>query len=497
MKPQKQNIKSLLQAISLGLYERDREIALSFLSAVAGESIFLLGLPGVGKSLVGRRLKMAFSNASSFEYLMSRFSTPDEIFGPVSISKLKDENSYERVVEGYLPASDIVFLDEIWKAGSSIQNALLTVLNEKLYRNGKEDLHLPLKGIIAASNELPAKNEGLEALWDRFLLRMIVGEIKSERSFNSMITATSHIHVVVEESLKITNEQYAFWQNSINDIRIEPFVLEAISEIRKAIVMQNAQEGEEMPRIIVSDRRWKKIVRLMRTSAFLNGRNAVELSDMLLISYCIWDYEEQMEPVKNIVEEVLKNHLLNAYNEEYSLIENDLKKVIDQYNNRDLNFEIYDQKYYNIEGLNHGKTLISIDYYQKLSDNTLTEVVMNIRDLSGQSFVLQRLTHGYNSAQKISIIKTRGGIKVNAIEFILERKKEGADLFNLFCEEQKERTEIRICEFHKRLLALVKKIKSNFSSNLFCFEYTNVVQHLNRFELKVRKNLKVLQKDEY
>lgn len=322
-----ERFKLLLQEMNRGIYEKETEISLSLLAALAGESIILLGPPGVAKSMVARQLKTAFREAQSFEYLMSRFSTPDEIFGPVSIQKLKTSDTYERAVEGYLPTADVVFLDEIWKAGPAIQNTLLTVINEKIFRNGNREMHLPLKLLVAASNELPAKGEGLEALWDRFVIRIESRPIKLEKNFRAMLL-DSHAdflgptdftdstdfsgftgglgHADFADNadfsdLKITSEEYAEWTERIDKIGVKIEVLDAISAIRKSLRAVNVDEAAERRNIYVSDRRWKNIVRLLRTSAFMQDREEVDICNLLPIYHCLWQEPEERDAIRNIV----------------------------------------------------------------------------------------------------------------------------------------------------------------------------------------------------
>ena len=322
-----ERFKQLLGEMNRGIYEKETEISLSLLAALAGESIILLGPPGVAKSMVARQLKTAFRDAQSFEYLMSRFSTPDEIFGPVSIQKLKTSDTYERAVEGYLPTADVVFLDEIWKAGPAIQNTLLTVINEKIFRNGNREMHLPLKLLVAASNELPAKGEGLEALWDRFVIRIESRPIKLEKNFRAMLL-DSHAdflgptdftdstdfsgftgglgHADFADNadfsdLKITSEEYAEWTERIDKIGVKIEVLDAISAIRKSLRAVNVDEAAERRNIYVSDRRWKNIVRLLRTSAFMQDREEVDICDLLPIYHCLWQEPAERDAIRNIV----------------------------------------------------------------------------------------------------------------------------------------------------------------------------------------------------
>ena len=339
-------IQKLIELVGNGLYEKDEAVRLGLLTALAGESMFMLGAPGCAKSMVTRRIKEAFAaegdeKVKYFETLLNQFTTPEEVFGNISLKALNGElpetngkEEYRRLTEGMLPEADIAFLDEIWKASPAILNTLLTIINERKFHNGSKVMNVP-------SNELPAKNKGLEALYDRFIFRILVDFIQDENGFFEMISQPAADEFSLSEDdkkLLVTGKELKEWAKEIDKVTLSEVSKNVISAIRKEMVLQNEKMTEEDKKngeeFEVGDRRWKKIAHILKTSAFLNDRDEVDLMDCSLIENCIWGTEKQQKLAREIVEKCLKENGIScdsAIEDIEEQIENFKTKINDEW----------------------------------------------------------------------------------------------------------------------------------------------------------------------
>jgi len=327
-------ILSLIKALCSGVYERDTTIRLCLLAALAGESVFLLGPPGIAKSFIAKRLIKAFDKSSFFDYLMTRFSTPEEVFGPLSIQELKDNGNYIRLTQGYLPTADVVFLDEIWKAGPAILNTLLTVINERTFKNGQHILPIPMRLLITASNELPEVDSGLDALYDRMLIRISIQRIKEKRNFKAMLMGEGEIAHISPE-LTIKNDEFQLWQKQINDVKLSEALFEKIYQLKSQIEQQkekNEAGGYNNNDLYISDRRWKKSIRLLKACAYFNGRDEINPLDLLILENCLWNNPESLKTISAIIQKFAITQAFDQQNADNYIhqSEQELEKATEQ-----------------------------------------------------------------------------------------------------------------------------------------------------------------------
>ena len=256
-------IQSSITSMERNLVERETEVRLLLLAALSGEHVLFIGPPGTAKSELGRRLSKLCAG-SFFERLLTKFSVPEELFGPLSMRALEDDR-YIRQTEGYLPDATVAFIDEIFKANSAILNTLLTVLNERLFDNGSERTRIPLLCLVGASNELP-ESEELNALYDRFLIRKEVKQVTSG-GLVALLSSAGTPREGNEEAEKGTEEQQSGLlltdfeetrHKARKEVSIPPQVVHLMADLRSWL--QNKCE----PPVYVSDRRLVKAVDLMR-----------------------------------------------------------------------------------------------------------------------------------------------------------------------------------------------------------------------------------------
>lgn len=301
----REKIEKNLEILNNGLVGKEKVMKLGLLSILSGENMILVGPPGTAKSEISRRLREILADSGSetyFEYLFTKFTTPEEIFGSLSIKQLQNDK-FERNTEGYMPSSRIVFLDEIFKANSSILNTLLTILNERVFHNGLKREKTPLISLIGASNELPFENDELTALYDRFLIRAVVGYVSDDEI--EMLLDIKETDMEIPAEIKFTESDLNEIRNESEKVRVTFGIKKTIMQIRQDYNKIFAEDNHE----IISDRKLVKMVKLLKISAYLNGRNKVDFSDLMLLTNCLWNNPENIEKVTKLVLEAVKRNV--------------------------------------------------------------------------------------------------------------------------------------------------------------------------------------------
>ena len=446
----KNRIESILKELSQGVYEKDEALKLILLSFLSGKSAFLYGPPGTAKSLVARRVALAFdmsekidfkgdsasgshsldcsyfravttdkvaptlkyeqnkqSNTANprirdeekqtqkansntfFAYLMNRFSTPEEIFGPIDIAELK-QNRLTRSTQGYLPTAHFAFLDEIWKSSPAILNTLLTIINEKIYRDGNMDIKVPLKGLVCASNEFPTPNQGLEALYDRLIIRLKVLSVEKKASFEALLKGIDEAKPTITKPFNLQELQDI--TQKAKSITFSTQSLKALHHLKALIETHNKaldkdttnldfslDSTQESEKIYISDRRWVAMAEILRVAAVLSDRDEVLPIDIMLLKHCLWSSESHIDIIQDILAKALENTI------HIDLDEFDISHLQDEY---EAQYELVKTEFYS---RNKAKKVSQKkkDEYTKICD-TLLESIMSLQERLAQIYNTQK-----------------------------------------------------------------------------------------------------------
>jgi MoxR-like ATPase len=294
---------------SLGRFfvEKQELIDLMLVAAVAGEPLLLVGPPGTAKSDLVLKFKdaLGLGEEDYFEYMLTRFTEPSEIIGPIDISLLR-EGRYVRREQGKLPTARLAFLDEIFKSNSAILNILLTIINErKFYQDGVPQ-PVRLRVLFAATNEIPEQSE-LAALKDRFCLKAESRSVQ-DKHFTELIDAGLQAevyrglnqkpwvegHATLDDVLKAQRyltltfaRRHRLARNEEQNDRQTFFPQEAFNEFQRLVKTLVRED-----RIFISDRKLVKLYKLFRVRAWLFSGGTVNRDDLRLLAYLGESHQE-------------------------------------------------------------------------------------------------------------------------------------------------------------------------------------------------------------
>lgn len=275
--------RSFLDEVNNVFIDRRAEIEVIGTALVAEENCVLVGPPGTAKSLLAETFAKAMKD-KYFEYLISRYTTPDELLGHFSLKQLKDNDMYVRKFENKLPDCTVAFLDEVFKASSALLNSLLTILNERKVDLGNGvRIKTPLSMVIGASNEYPFNEESLGALWDRWLFRRHVSLLKKPKDI-----------------IRLMTDQHIGKTNAVLCKDTLLFLREKRDKVSLDLIHEELEELIDFLRnkeIVVSDRRWRKVTKVVQARAIMDGRSVAKPKDLKILSEVLWNKPEQRDDI--------------------------------------------------------------------------------------------------------------------------------------------------------------------------------------------------------
>ncbi len=285
-------LRTIREELRQQFLERSELIDGALVGLLAGQHLLVIGPPGTAKSMLADEICRRITGARYFQWLLTRFTTPEELFGAVSLQAL-EQDDYRRLTTHKLPEAHIAFLDEVWKGSSSILNTILTLMHERRFHNGREVTPVPLLTLFGASNELPEDDE-LLALHDRFLLRFVVDYIGEDFRFLKLLQAQPP---AARTTLTLVELETARAEAAA--VAVPGAVLRAITDLRRELGRRT---------VVASDRRWAQAIGVLRAHAWLEGRAAAADADVAFLEHVLWRDPADRQTVRDTIRELLHGH---------------------------------------------------------------------------------------------------------------------------------------------------------------------------------------------
>jgi len=289
-------LRSIREELQQLFLERAEVIDGALAALLSGHHVLIIGPPGTAKSMLADELCRRLEGATYFQWLLTKFTTPEELFGAVSLAAL-ERDEYRRVTTRKLPEAHIAFLDEVFKANSSILNAVLTLMNERHFHNGRSVETVPLITLFGASNELPEDDE-LQALYDRFLMRFVVSYIDEDFRFLKMLQARPP---TARTTLSLDVLRAA--QAEAAAVAIPDSIFRSVAELRRELAKSQ---------LVSSDRRYRQALDVLRAHAFLDGRTRVIDEDLFALEHVLWRDPTERAEVRSTIHRLLRGYVDDA-----------------------------------------------------------------------------------------------------------------------------------------------------------------------------------------